>query len=171
MKQQLIIIGFVVLVTWLCGCTEISHDFEYVNNEYGFGFDPPEEWMVLENVSEEVAVGVSPLQRERVWLNVSTPSRSDEGLALSMFADRVEEQFVEEWYNFSVISRDWRDHEDLNAYEIVYVYDSNGSSVQVQQVAVSKSHTVFLIMFTASPFVFEEFSELVDQSIDSFRII
>ena len=88
MKQQLIGIGLVVLITGLCGCTEISHDFAYLNNEYGFGFDPPENWVSSENVSEEVAVGFSPVQRDKVWLNISTPSQHTKAIIMKWAESR-----------------------------------------------------------------------------------
>ena len=171
MKSKLFLSCIVVLLFGLCGCTRVDLEFGYLNEEYGFGFNPPEEWVHVENVSEEVSVQFTPLSRDDVVLNVSLPLRLDIGLALSVYADDIQEQYPEVVDNFSVVYRDWRDIEELNAYEIICTYDKNGVLFMEKQVAVSKSRKVFLITFMATNASFVEFIDVVDESIDSFAII
>lgn len=171
MIKVVLIVCIFLLILSLSGCTQIDIDREYINTEYGFALNPPEGWNVTENVTEAVGAYFSPPLRNDVCLNISKPYRLDIGLALSVFADDIEEQYPEIVDNFTVVYRDWRDIEGLTAYEIVYTYDEDYTSIKAIQVAVVKSRTVFLISFTATNESYDEFISPVNQSIDSFKIV
>lgn len=171
MIKVVLIVCVFLLILSLSGCTQIEIDREYINTEYGFALDPPEGWKVAENVTEEVITRFSPPLRDDVYLNISKPYRLDIGLALSVFADDIEEQYPEIVDNLTVEYRDWRDIEGLTAYEIVYKYDEDDTSIKAIQVAVVKSRTVFMISYTATNESYDEFLFPVNQSIDSFKIV
>jgi hypothetical protein len=171
MNKNLVFSGIVVLLLGLCGCTRVDIEFGYQNDEHGFGFDPPEEWVYVENASEEVSVRFTPPSRDNVVLNISLPLKLSIGLALSVYADDIQEQYPEVVDNFSVVYRDWRDIEGLNAYEIICTYEENGVLFTEKQVAVAKSRKVFLITFMAMNTSYDEFIDVVDAGIDSFGII
>jgi len=171
MNKKLLIIGVGILILGMCGCTEITIDREYINYEYGFALNPPEGWVVAENETDESVVRFYSPQRNDVYINISKPYRLDIGLALSTFADDIEQVYHEIMDNFTVAHRDWRDIEGLNAYEIVYSYDEDDLSMKAKQVAVTKTRTVFLIAFIATNESYDEYISFVNQSIDSFRII
>lgn len=160
----------VLLLAWLSGCTQTVPSRTYTNSQYGVALNPPEEWGIHENISG-VVVSFSPLGRFNVSLNISSPVTLDEGLALSTFADRLEESFTLVQQNFTLVYRDWRKIDGLNAYEIIYSYRENGSSMEALQVAVKKGKTVFLITFATPVDLYPMYIEQVNQSIDSFQII
>jgi hypothetical protein len=171
MTKVVLIVSVFLLILGLSGCTQIEIDREYINIEYGFALDPPEGWSTAENVTEEVVACYSPPLRNDICLNISKPLRLDIGLALSVFADDIEEQYPEIVNNFTVVYRDWRNIEGLTAYEIVYTYNEDDISMKAKQVAVSKSRTVFLISYIATNESYDEFISPVNQSIDSFKIV
>jgi len=166
-----IVVCVFLLIVGLSGCTQIEIDREYINTEYGFALNPPEGWNVAENVTEEVVACFSPPLRDDICFNISKPYRLDIGLALSVFADDIEEQYIEILDNFTVVYRDWRDIEGLTAYEIVYTYDEDDTSIKAIQVAVAKSRTVFMISFIMTNEFYDEFISPANQSIDSFKIV
>ena len=157
----------VLLLVGLSGCTQTVPYRTYTNAQYGIALNPPEGWGIHENESGMV-VSFSPLGRANVSLDISSPVMLDEGLALSTFADQVEELFPQVVQNFSVVYRDWRKIDGLNAYEIIYSYRENGSSMKALQVAVKKSKTVFLLTFTVPVDLYETYIEQVNQSIGTF---
>jgi len=171
MNKVVIVVYVFLLIVGLSGCTQIEIDREYINTEHGFALNPPEEWNVAENVTEEVVVCFSSPLRDDVCLNISKLYRLDIGLALSVFADDIEEQYLEIVDNFTVVYRDWRDIEGLTAYEIVYAYEEGDTSIKAIQVAVIKSRTVFRISFIATNELYDEYISPVNQSIDSFKIV
>ncbi len=158
----------VVLIVF-CGCTERSVDQEYVNETYGFACNPPLGWKTLAQ-NDSNAVGFSPNTSANASLTIAHPLTHPEGLALSVYADDVEEAFASD-SSFSVQRRTWRDHPRYTAYEIVYVYKENNQLMAGRQVAVQQTRTVFLLSFTAPVAAYDQFSEGVDHSIDSFLII
>jgi hypothetical protein len=171
MNKLVNVVCVFLLIIGLSGCTQIEIDRGYINTEYGFALNPPEGWNVAENVTEQVVACFSSPLRDDVCLNISKPYRLDIGLALSVFADDIEEQYMDVLDNFTVVYRDWRDIEGLTAYEIVYTYDEEDTSIKAIQVAVAKSRTVFMISFIVTNELYDEFISPVNQSIDSFKIV
>jgi len=92
-----------------------------------------------------------------------------EGLALSTFADQVEENLSESEMNDTVVYREWRSIPGAKAYEIAYSYEQGETVQRVKQVAVLKTRTVFLITFTAPSDLYIQYITGVDLCIDSFR--
>jgi hypothetical protein len=102
-------------------------------------------------------------------LIVAVPFTLIEGLALSVFADRVEENLSESGMNYTIVYREWRAMDGAQAYEIVYSYEQDGNAQRIKQVAVLKAYTVFLITFTAPIDLYNQYITDIDQCIDSFR--
>jgi hypothetical protein len=130
--------------------------------------NPPIGWQHVENGSAGEAVWFTPANQSNVFLAVGTPFSLGEGLALSAFADKVEENLSSSGMNYSVAYRDWRPLADATAYEIVYSFEQNGTTVRVKQVAVLKTRTVYLITFVAPYDLYVRYITSVDQCIDSF---
>lgn len=135
---------------------------------YGFSLNPPLGWQHVGNGSAGEAVRFTPINQSNVSLVVGTPFSLSEGLALSAFADQVEENLSSSGMNYTVAYRDWRPLADATAYEIVYSFEQQGTTVRVKQVAVLKTRTVYLITFAAPYDLYIQYINTVDRCIDSF---
>jgi hypothetical protein len=169
MKKVQCILGIgLISIFLMTGCTQQTISRSYTNNVYGFSLNPPSGWQEIENELSNVAVWFAPANSSNVSLIVAIPFTLSEGRALSTFADQVEENLSASGMNYTILYRDWRLVPDVQAYEIAYSYDQDGTSEYIKQVAVLKTRTVFLITFTApfelSPYYLTD----VNQSIDSF---
>jgi hypothetical protein len=169
MRKIIGILGLSLMTfSLLAGCSQQSVSRSYTNTMYGFSLNPPLGWQHVENASAGEAVRFNPANQSNVSLVVGIPFSLGEGLALSAFADMVEENLSSSGMNYSVAYRDWRPMKDATAYEIVYSYEQNGTTVRVKQVSVLKTRTVYLITFVAPYDLYVRYITTVDQCIDSF---
>ncbi len=170
MKRVRVFLGIVILLLVLLpGCTQQTASRSYTNETYEFSLNPPEGWKEMENELPTVAVWFTPVNTSEVSLRIDIPFILSEGRSLSTFADQVEENLSESGLNHTVLSRDWRPLGSLQAYEITYVYELEGTMVYVKQVAVLRTRSVFLITLTAPYSVLGAYLSMVDQCIDSFQ--
>lgn len=171
MRESFCLLGmFLVLLIFFSGCTTTVSQRSYINTTYGFSLDPPTGWSVVENVSSMVTVRFAPPGESNASLVVDAPVILSEGLALSTYADHLEELFSGKTKNFSVVSRGETALGELNAYEITCSYETNQTIFHMKQVAVLKTRTVFIITFIARIDVYNTHIAAVERSIDSFII-
>lgn len=168
MNHAQILVGIMLLtVVLISGCTQQTAPRSYINDAYGFSFNPPVEWFQVENELPTVAVWFSPQNFSNVSLTIGIPFSLGEGRALNTFADEIEQNLSESAVNHTVLSRDWVPLAK-QAYEIVYLYEQDGVMWYVKQVAVQRTRTVFLITFQAPSSLAGSFLPMVDESIRSF---
>jgi hypothetical protein len=170
MTKQGVVFGVLLVVFVLvAGCAEQVSKQSYTNTRYGFSLNPPMGWQGVENESSDVAVRFSPTNYSNVSLLITPPFSLSEGRALSTFADEVEENLSESGMNYTIVYREWRAMEGAQAYEIAYSYEQGETVQRFKQVAVLKTHTVYLITFTAPSDLYIQYITGVDLCIDSFR--
>ncbi|MBN1280273.1 MAG: hypothetical protein JXA00_01345 [Candidatus Thermoplasmatota archaeon] len=170
MKKSSVITSLILLsVVLYSGCLGFS-ERSYTNTTHGFSLNPPSGWLVSEDCSGEGAVMFTPDDTSKVSLVVGVPFSLSEGVALSVFADQVEEDMSANWPNSSVWSRDWRSMPGaLQGYEIVYSYtDLDGVLWKEKQVAVLRTRTVFLVTYAAPFAVYDQYVDVVNESLESF---
>jgi hypothetical protein len=153
----------------LSGCLQERADLSYTNDVYGFSLNPPVGWHEIENQLPDTAVVFAPQNSMDVSLMIGIPFTIGEGRALSTYADQVEENLSESGVNYSVLFRDWRSISQLQAYEIAYSYDMDGTQRYVKMVAILRTRTVFLITFIVPLSVSNQYIDEIDVSIDTFR--
>ena len=168
-KQGFILTALLVVLVLVAGCAEQVSKRSYTNTVYGFSLNPPVGWHSVENESLVVAVRFIPSNYSNVSLRITPPFSLSEGRALSTFADEVEENLSESGMNYTIVYRDWRAMEGALAYEIAYSYEQGETVQRFKQVAVLKTHTVYLITFTAPSDLYIQYITGVDLCIDSFR--
>jgi hypothetical protein len=169
MKKSVYILGAILVsIILLAGCTQQRMSRSYTNSAYGFSCNPPAGWQVVETKSADVAVWFAPGNSSNVSLVFAVPFSLSEGRAISTFADQVEENLSVSGLNYTVIHRDWRTIPGVQAYEISYSYEQGGAVMNVKQVAILKTRTVFLVTFTAPSALYSYYLMSVNQSIDSF---
>ncbi|MBU0496335.1 MAG: DUF1795 domain-containing protein [Candidatus Thermoplasmatota archaeon] len=142
----------------------------YVNDEYGIGLNPPVDWSRNQNGSADRIVEWFPFSNSSVYISIARPYRLDEGLALSTFADSIEERYPDLVWNFTVIYRDWLTIGGLTAYEIIFTYRVNDSTYKERQIAVKHTRNVYVFSYSAPIDLYEEYSSIVNESISSFQV-
>ena len=154
----------------LCGCLETQLTTSYVNEKYGIGINPPEGWILQDNTSGKWIVTWFPSDNSSTSFSIAPPYRLDEGLALSVFADDIEENYPESYVNYSMLNRDWLTIGGLTAHEIVYSYARNGSFFRERQVAVKHIRDVYIIKYGSPLGEYDEFFTFVNKSTATFQV-
>jgi len=160
----------IILVIIFCGCVENQLRTAYINEEFGVGIDPPDNWIEMNFSSNEWIAGWTSSLNSSTSLTISPPYRLDEGLALSVFADDIEETYPTHYSNFSTVTRDWLTIRGLTAYEIIYHYSFNGSVIKERQVMVKHTRDVYILKYHSSSSEYDMYFSSVDKSISSFQI-
>ena len=173
MKKQLLIIGItlVLLAIGLSGCTDTQDDMlsglGYVNEEYGFGLNPPEGWAV-QDLSNDYSVFVyflGPTEDDfQVNMFISN-STLDIGETLS----GITEEFIETFSgdpNFTLILNNERIVNGMNAYEIKYT-----SNILKQNIVmVEKNKLILVIIYSALESTYDNYSSVFEESINSLVV-
>jgi hypothetical protein len=169
MKKNAALLALVLLgVLLLSGCTQEAAHRSYTNSMYSFSVDPPAGWKGKENVSAAVAVRFTPENTSNVSLAFSVPFSLSEGRSLSTFADETVENLSANGVNYTVVYQNSLIVGELGAYELVYSYHQGSTLIQVKQVTVLRTRTVYIITFTAPFDLYNQYIDAVDRCVDSF---
>jgi hypothetical protein len=173
-KKQLKIFGFTLALVMiaLSGCTQEDNknNLSYVNQEFGFGLNPPLGWTQTEN-TQDLAKFICPDQNDYpVNLGIKTPIESNGTL------NNVVEQLIEyysnvSFKNFLLLSSEPRTINGLNAYEMVYSEGQEPYMLQHKQVLFEKNNKIYSLTYISLVSTYDRYISVVDQSINSFTII
>ena len=170
MKALVVLTFFLGILLLFCGCFETQLTTQYINETYGIGIDPPEDWIQQEYAHPQVITGWGADINSTVSLVISSSFRLDEGLALSVFADDIEETYPNQYSNYSTLYRDWLTVGGLTAYEIVYSYSLNDSDIKERQVMVKHTRDVYILTYKATFSEYDIYESVVDTSISTFSV-
>ena len=170
MKVLGLITIHVILLIVFCGCLETQLTTTYINEEFGIGIDPPENWLHQEYNNSSWIAGWQPAINSSTFFRISQPNRLDEGLALSVFADDIEETYPEKYDNFSTQNRDWLTIGGLSSYEIDYIYSINNSEIREYQIAVKHTRDFYIIKFSSPSTDYDDYFLTFNQSIMTFQV-
>lgn len=170
MKALVILTFFLFILLLICGCFETQLTTQYINEAYGIGIDPPEGWIQQEFARPQVITGWVADINYTVSLVISSSFRLDEGLALSVFADDIEENYPNQYDNYSTLYRDWLTVGGLTAYEIIFSYLLNDTVIKERQVMVKHTRDVYILTYRATLTEYDIYDSIVDKSISSFSV-
>jgi hypothetical protein len=173
-KKQLKIFGLILVLVAiaLSGCTQEDNknNLSYVNQEFGFGLNPPAGWNQSENTLDLVKFFCPDQNDYPVNLGIKTPILSNETL------NSVVEQLIEyysntSFKNFSLLSSDPKTINGINAFEMVYSEGQEPYMLQHKQVLFEENNQIFSLTYTSLVSTYDRYISVVDQSINSFTII
>lgn len=177
MKNKIIVgITLVLLVIGLSGCTQQEEDplkgLGYVNNQHGFGMNPPEGWTTdTSGAMGLIVVFYAPINddiRENINVLVDTlPS----GFNLSSYADSAKSQASNYLTNCTLISSNTRTVNGMNAYEYVYTYTQGIYALEGKQVIVEKNSKLIILTYTANTDDYNTYSQGLEQCLNSLKIV
>lgn len=176
MKKKIVVgITLFLLVIGLSGCTQQEDPLNglgYVNNQHGFGMNPPEGWTTdTSGAMGLIVVFYAPINddiRENINVLVDTlPS----GFTLSSYADSAKNQLINYLTNGTLISSNNRTANGMNAYEYVYTYTQGIYALEGKQVIVEKNSKLILLTYTANPEDYDTYSQGLEQCLNSLKIV
>jgi len=173
MKKQLVIIGIMVLLTiiGLSGCTETSDDIfnvlRYVNEDYGFGLNPPEGWTIEETGGGlgTTVIFLGPTEDNFSINMVISADTLDIGETLNSKVDEVTDMYASN-ENFSLLINDETTINGMNAYEIVYTMNI----LKQKMILVEKNAVVIILVYSALETSYNNYSTVFENSVNSLVI-
>ncbi len=156
----------------LSGCMDEGNkpNLVYVNEEYGFGLNPPEGWIVNEQTYDPVKFFCPDQNDYQVHIVINRPVTLN--LTLEDIADDLLGRYEESYFkNFSLISRTPKTINNMNAYELVYTEGKEPNMLQHKQILYQKDEIVFTLTYNSLVRTYDTYIAVVDQCIDSFMIL
>jgi hypothetical protein len=176
-KQHLVIeITLVLSIIFLIGCTQNtekngSNNLQYLNEEYGFGLNPPEGWTITNESTPFTAVYFYIIvEKSIINLVIMEPVTLKNGETLSNLTEQALKEYPNYMKNFTLISSNERTINDMNAYEIVYNFTQDNHTYTRKQVMIQNNNEYFTIMYSAIQSSYNIYNDVVEQSINSFTI-
>jgi hypothetical protein len=173
-KKQITIFGFilVLIAITLSGCTQEDKQptLGYINQEYGFGLNPPAGWTINENTQDIVKFFCPDQNDYQINLAIKKPVISNE--TLNDVVEQLIEYYSHSFFkNFTQISSKPITVNGLNAYEIVYSEGQEPYLLQHKQVLIEDNKKIYSLTYISLVDTFDTYISVVDQSINSFTII
>lgn len=172
-KTYLMTYGFIliILAVVFCGCTQEDQDnTRYINMMYGFDIIPPVGWIINENTVDPVKFFCPDQNVYQINLAIKAPITSND--TLTNIGEQLIQSYSEKIFkNFSLISNSQRVINGLDAYELVYSQGMQPNMLQHKQVLFKKDNRVFSVTYISLVDTYDTYISVVDQSINSFRII
>ena len=176
MKKQLVIgIILIFLINGTDVQDEALKNLEYINNEYGFGLNPPEGWDIIEPFSTSIVSFRGPTEGDYTT-NICIYVRSVEaGETLNSTMQGIVEQ-VEDTSALILVSYELRDVNGMDGFEVVYILsnvsmDEKIISIKEKIVCVMKNGQLFSIKYDASINSYDAYLSVVEESISSLTIV
>jgi len=181
MKKIMIIWIFVIiLIIGLCGCNEEKDqtedplkNLEYINDEYNFGINPPENWTInQDNVESFVVLFIGPTEKNyQVNLGISIPETLASDETLDNVVDEINENYpIIFTENLTWHSKGSKNINGLDAYEIVFSYNYSIYHIKQKQVLILKNNIVYTFTYSALTGTYNNYISSIDETINSFTV-
>ena len=186
MKKKLffISISIILLALVFSGCTDNNNNSDnggtdsaldglsYINTDYtpNFGMNYPDGWTVNENDQfGPVRFYGDTINGFQVNLGITEPIPLD-GETLTSVASQMEEGYPEMFTNYTYVSSKTFTINGMDSYELIYTFSQGNYDVKGKQVLIEKNEVVYFLTFTAGVDSFNDYIDVVDDSISSFKI-
>jgi len=170
-KKILILIFFVSFFIFLAGCTSEDplNGLEYINDDYGFGLNPPDGWVMNESTKENFIVRFNTSDEVALIIIISEYGTGD---TLESHAEWEIEIFEDDSDDFTLISKKSRTINNMDAYEIVYTDKINAIdyTVETKEVLVELNNVVLTLVYYASIDLYDTYLSDFENSISTFTI-
>lgn len=186
MKKQLVVGGIIVLLlaVSLSGCEEKSSEngdsnepsfYTYENTEKGISMEYPATWIKQEN----------PPQAEEILVLFTSQSGEPTKIGSLMISVLDLEDYMDmDWFkqahienlsalltNFTIVYEDSAVLSGLTAYKIVFTFTQYLYTWRQLEIWTIKDNTLYLLVHQADQANHNEFINIIDQMIESFKVI
>ena len=145
----------------------------YINNEKGFGLNPPAGWTTDTSGlfgSTVIFYGPTDASNFRANMNIVLDKLSS-GITLSFYADSAKNLLNNYLTNPTFILSTTRTVNGMNAYEYVYTYTQGIYNIKAKQVIVEKNSKLVIISCGSIIDSYDDFSNTFEQCINSLKIV
>jgi hypothetical protein len=181
MEKKFLVVGiFTIIITIsFIGCTEYQNEalkgLNYINNEYCFGLNPPENWEIKEPFSSSIVSFRCPME-DSYTTNIQIfvrPIETNETINITLMG------IVEQIYGtqgLNLISYELRKVNEMEGCEVVYTISNVSINEQIitikeKIICTIKNEQLFSIKYDASLNSYNNYLSIVEESINSLVII
>jgi hypothetical protein len=169
-RSQLVGFILVLIVIVVSGCTQENSQpsFGYVNEEYGFGLNPPQNWTINENSQDLVKFMCPDHHDYQINFGIKAPVVMNG--TLSNVTDQLITYYNNHFKNFVLISRELTTINGVDASEIVLSEGLEPNMLQHKQALIEKNGKIYSLTYIALVVDYNTYISVIDQSIQSFTI-
>jgi hypothetical protein len=153
-----------LLLTLALATINITH--AYTNTKYTFTINPPPGWTTTEPANVTVAF-VGPLNEDfPVNMNILVVTTNK---TITQFVTASEQALQTSLTNYTTISEAPRTINNITAYEIVYTFTYQNTTIKQKQVYLIKNTEAFIITYSASATTYPKYLSAFETSIQTFQ--
>jgi len=185
MKKQLVIVGIIaiLLAVGFSGCEEKTSEngdsnepgfYTYENTEKGISIEYPDTWNKYENpqqVPDVLALFSSPSTEPTKTGNLMISVLINDSLTMDWFKQAHIENLSIFHTDLTIIYEDSAMLSDLPAYKIIFTFTQEGYTWRQLEIWTIKDNTLYLLLHQADQANHNEFIDIIDQMIESFKIV
>ena len=185
MKKQLLIvvIMLVLLSVGFSGCEEKSSEngdnnepdfYTYENTEKGISIEYPDTWNKYENppqVPDVLALFSSPSAEPTKTGNLMISVLIIDSMTMDLFKQVHIENLSILLTDLNIIYEDSATLSGLPAYKIIFTFTQDMYTWRQLEIWTIKDNTLYLLMHQSDQANHNEFTDIIDQMIESFKII
>ena len=174
-KKITTLIIFILFSITLTGCTSNNPlaGLEYINEDYGFGLNPPDGWVMNETSADNYIVKFNTSDENNfpVALIIIISDYGD-GDTLESHAEWEIDIFENASEEFTLLSNNNRVINNINAYEIVYTDKVVlfGYTIKTKEVLVDLDNYVLTLAFYASSDSYDAYLSDFEDAVNTFAI-
>jgi len=144
----------------------------YINNEYGFGLNPPAGWTKdRSGAFGLIVIFYSPTEDDFAD-NINVISDSLDGYSsLTSYMDLAISQSYDMYTDYSVLDSGLTTVNGMNAYELVYTNNQGIYDLKGKQYVVEKNSKLIILTYSAEIDIYDIYSSEFEQCINSLKIV
>jgi len=185
MKKQLLIvvIMLVLLAVGFSGCEEKSSEngnnnepdfYTYENTEKGVSIEYPDTWNKYENppqVPDVLALFSSPSAEPTKTGNLMISVLIIDSMTMDLFKQAHIENLSVLLTDLNIIYEDSATLSGLPAYKIIFTFTQDLYTWRQLEIWTIKDNTLYLLVHQSDQANHNEFTDIIDQMIESFKIV
>ena len=174
MKKQFMVFLTILLIilVGLTGCTQNNNTpptLSYQNKKFGFGLNPPQGWFTNESKTVNSVVFTPPTgdTASANFVVLSTPSMNQ---SIETFI-LVFLKMIKNNTQYAMVKNETIVVGGQTAYEVGIIMNVFGQDMKQWYIFLEKGDTIYSLIYSAVPDVFNNYLTDVQTSIDSFTLL
>ena len=176
--SPIIVISIMLGCVFISGCTDQNNEknepdfYTYENIEKGISIDYPATWNKYENpISDVLVLFSSPSEEPTKTGSLMISVLTNDSMTMDWFKQAHIENLSTLIPDFNIVYEDSAILSDLPAYKIIFTFTQDLYTWRQLEIWTIKDSTLYLLVYQVDQANHNEFTDIIDQMINSFEIL
>ena len=171
MKKQLLIVILipVLIIAGLLVFHMIYPSYKDKMSSMGYNYEAPDDWGWSDDGDGIVFWGPK-IKGNWIYIGFTEKFLLEEGDTLNSEINNIIENLNVSFTNYTLITRNYREINGMNAQEFVYTYFDNSTKLKLKQIGIEKNGYIMGITYSSIASEYDKYEPLFEESLNSFKI-